>query len=235
LTLKSLHYSDDQRNFTFDKYCTAHVDQHNRHATLAKWNVKPLEETMKIHYFVGGITDPSFASVKSTILVDHQKFQDFDTVMRLYVNYKCSQKAETPTHQARNVSALQGHGGGRQGHGGCGRGGQGGLGRHLSGGVPQEEVSKVTTVKAWYYSPEDYAKFIPAKKQKHYQLMLAKKAARNSGRTNNTSATVAELTTAVSAVSAAALAISELTAATTKRAAAECEETKDDDAIVKPK
>ncbi len=28
LTLKSLHYSGDWRNFTFDKYCTAHVD-HN--------------------------------------------------------------------------------------------------------------------------------------------------------------------------------------------------------------
>jgi hypothetical protein len=28
LTLKSLHYGGDQRNFTFDKYCTVHVDQH---------------------------------------------------------------------------------------------------------------------------------------------------------------------------------------------------------------
>ncbi len=93
----------------------------------------------------------------------------------------------------------------------------------------------MTTVKTWYYSPEDYAKFTPTEKHKHYQLMLAKKATRNSGRTNNTSATVAELTTAVSTVSAAALAISELAAATTKRAAAECEETKDDDAIVEPK
>jgi hypothetical protein len=43
-TLKALHYSGDQRNFTFDKYCTAHVDQHNRHAALAKWDVAPLEE-----------------------------------------------------------------------------------------------------------------------------------------------------------------------------------------------
>jgi hypothetical protein len=57
------------------------------------------------------------------------------------------------------------------------------------------------------------------------------KAARNSGKTNNGSATVAELTAAISAVSAAALAISELTAATTKRAAAECGETNDIDAI----
>ncbi len=50
-TLKSLHYSDDWKNFTFVKYCTAHVDQHNHHAALAEWNVKPLEETMQIHYF----------------------------------------------------------------------------------------------------------------------------------------------------------------------------------------
>jgi hypothetical protein len=93
----------------------------------------------------------------------------------------------------------------------------------------------VTTVEARYFSPEDYAKFTPAEKQKHFQLMQAMKAARNSGRTNNSSATVAELRTAVSAVSAAALAISELTAATTKRSAAECGETNDSDAIGKPK
>jgi hypothetical protein len=40
LTLNSLHYSGDRRNFTFDKYCTAHVDQYNCHTALAEWNVK---------------------------------------------------------------------------------------------------------------------------------------------------------------------------------------------------
>jgi hypothetical protein len=49
LTLKNLHYSGDRKNFNFDKYCTAHVEQHNRHAALAKYGVTPLEETMKIH------------------------------------------------------------------------------------------------------------------------------------------------------------------------------------------
>jgi hypothetical protein len=34
--------------------------------------------------------------------------------MRLYVNCKCMQKAEVPTYQACNVSALQGCRGGRQ-------------------------------------------------------------------------------------------------------------------------
>ncbi len=65
--------------------------------------------------------------------------------------------------------------------------------------------------------------------------MQAKKAIKTSGRTNKSSATVAELMTAISAVSAAASAISELTATTTKRSAAECGEIYDDDAIVEPK
>ncbi len=61
--------------------------------------------------------------------------------------------------------------------------------------------------------------------------MRALKAARSPAKTSNSSATVAELTTAISAVSAAASAISDLTAATTKCAATECEETNDSDAI----
>jgi hypothetical protein len=35
-TLKALHYGGDRRNFTFDKYCTTHVDQHDCHTALAK-------------------------------------------------------------------------------------------------------------------------------------------------------------------------------------------------------
>ncbi len=41
----------------------------------------PLEDSTKIHFFEEGITDLSFGSVKSTILVDHQKLQDIDIVM----------------------------------------------------------------------------------------------------------------------------------------------------------
>jgi hypothetical protein len=196
--------------------------------------VPPLEESMKIHYFEDEITNPSFATVKSMILVDRTRFQDFESMMRVYVNFKRSQKAEAPAQQIRNVSALHGRGGSRQGRGGCGRGGQGGTGGRLNGGIPQEEINKVMTVEARYYSPDEYAKFTPAKKQKHFQLMRAAKAARSPAKTSKSSATVAELTTAISAVSAAASAISELTAASTKHAAAECGETNDSEVIVVP-
>jgi hypothetical protein len=79
-------------------------------------------------------------------MVGRQKFQQFDAVMQLYVNFKCLQKAEAPTYQAHNVSALQGCGGGRQGHGGHGGGRNGGPNARVLGLVPQEEVDKVTTV-----------------------------------------------------------------------------------------
>ncbi len=92
----------------------------------------------------------------------------------------------------------------------------------------------MTTVEAHYYSADEYAKFTPAKKQKHFQLMRAAKAAKSPAKNSSTSATMAELTSAVSAVSTAASAISELTVASTKRAAADCEVTNDSDAYDKP-
>ena len=56
----------------------------------------PLEESMKIHYFEDGITDPLLAGVKTTILVDRTRFEDFDSVMRVYVDFKRAQKPEAP-------------------------------------------------------------------------------------------------------------------------------------------
>ncbi len=88
----------------------------------------------------------------------------------------------------------------------------------------------MTTVEARYYSADEYAKFTPAKKQKHFQLMRAAKAAKSPAKTSSTSTTIAELTSAVNAVSAAALAVSELTAASAKRDTADCEVTNNNDA-----
>jgi hypothetical protein len=87
LTLKNLHHGGDYKNFNFNKYCTTQMEQHNWHAALAVFGVAPLEESIRIHYFEDGITDLSFCSVKSIIMVDRQKFQDFDfdTGMQLFV------------------------------------------------------------------------------------------------------------------------------------------------------
>ena len=83
LTLKTLFYSGDRKNYTLDKYCTAHVEQCNQLNALLEFGVQGLDKAMKIYYFEEGIKDVSFNSVKTTILVDRKKFTDFNSVMNL--------------------------------------------------------------------------------------------------------------------------------------------------------
>ena len=43
---------------------------------------------MKIHYFQEGIKDDSFDPVRTMILADRSKFQEFNSIMNLYTNFK---------------------------------------------------------------------------------------------------------------------------------------------------
>ena len=146
---------------------------------------------MKIHYFEDGIKDSSFDSVKTTILVDRQKFQDFDSVMLLYVNFKRTQKNDIPS-QGCNVPAItqgrgSGSGSGRQGRGGssrgrgsgCGGGGRGGPNSRVQGLVPKEEIDKVTNIENKRYPLEIYNNFTPAQKATHWQLCNPEKTPRS--------------------------------------------------------
>jgi hypothetical protein len=53
-SLKPKIYQGDRKNFNFDKYCLAHVAEHNRHTSLVEYDNAPLEESMKIHNLVFG-------------------------------------------------------------------------------------------------------------------------------------------------------------------------------------
>ena len=216
-TLQNLYYQEDRKNYNFDKYCTAHVEQHNLHAGLVEFGISELQDKMKIMYFEDGIKDPSFASVKSTILANRAMFQDFDAVMQLYVNtYRSNKKTEST--QTRKISALQGRGdGGRGGGGGRGRGrGRGDPSKRKRGIVPQSEVDRVTNVEARWYPDEEYKLFTPAMRAKHWQIW--KKDADQEPGTGPTSAskartTIKELTTSLSEARSV---ISELTNLTSK-------------------
>ena len=93
-SLKSKIYQGDRTNWNFDKYCLAHVAEHNRHASLVEYDVAPLEESTKIHYFEEGIKDPTLDAAWNAILVNRTQFPDFDSVMQLYVTSKRGQKSE---------------------------------------------------------------------------------------------------------------------------------------------
>jgi hypothetical protein len=96
-TLKALHYSGDRKNFMFDKFGSAHVEQHNRHAALAKFKLDVVSNEMRIHYFQEGIKGVSSNIVKGTIMTAQatypQIFTDFDPVMNLYMTFKHSQRS----------------------------------------------------------------------------------------------------------------------------------------------
>jgi hypothetical protein len=235
-TLKTLFYSGDLKNYNFDKYCTAHMEQHNRLSALLEYGVKGLDEKMTIHYFKEGNKDDSFNSVKTMILADHKKFPDFISVMNLYSNFKRSQKNDIAP-QGRTISILnQGRGGGGRGCGRSGRGrGRGGNSRS-SGIVPQEEVNKVTDIEAKRYPDEIYLTFTPAQKAKHWQLMHPgqtpgtgpAKGARG-GAAATASGMTSQIAEFISATPTAATRILDLTAAAQKHAAGdeESDQTRD--------
>ncbi len=169
-TLKNLYYSGDRANYKFDKYCTAHVEQHNRHAAHAEYGDSPLEESMKTLYFQDRIKDSTLKPVRASIVLGRSKgeFQDFDSVMQFYMTFKRSQKSTTPTTR---VSAVTTRPVGGRGGGGCGRGGGRGDPEARKRGLPsQAEIDKCTHIEKKRYPKEEYLKFTPAEKAKHWQL-----------------------------------------------------------------
>jgi hypothetical protein len=222
--LKNLHYSGDRANFTFDKYCTAHVEQHNQHAALQEYGIKPLEERDKILHFQQGIKDPTFEPVRSSIIIGkaYGKFQDFDSVMTTYMTFKRAQTSLAPTSR---VSAMSTKSDGRRG--GAKRDDAEARKRGLP---PQAEIDKCTHIVKKHYSKAEYKKFTPAEKARLWQLnnpgVTPGTGKKTSGKRSAESmdSKIAALTTAMtSAVSV----ISSLSNATTKMADSSASETPD--------
>ncbi len=163
-TLKNLHYSGERANFTFDKYCMAHVEQHNQHAALQEYGIKPLEERDKILHVQQGIKDPTFEPVHSSIIVSKAdgKFQDFDSVMTTYMTFKQAQMSLAPTSR---VSAVSTKSDGRRG--GAKRDDAEARKRGLP---PQADIHKCTYIVKKHYSKAEYCKYTPAKKARLWQL-----------------------------------------------------------------
>ena len=103
---------------------------------------------MKILYFEDGIKDPSLDAARNAILVDRTRFQDFESVMNMYVTSKRSQKSESGVSPGRQISAATGGRGGGRGVCGAGRSsrGWGDPNAQRKGLVSQAKIDKVTTV-----------------------------------------------------------------------------------------
>jgi hypothetical protein len=168
--LQSFKYEGDQKNFNFDKYVTLHVEQHNQHSDLTEYGVKPLDESLKIHWFQDGIKCTTLDAVKAAITTNKEKYSKFDSVKDAYVDFN---RTMTPTldPRTRQIATV---GAGRDGGGRSRQTGRGGGQRtgdsRKKGLVPQSEIDKQTHITIRDYSPDEYKRLTPAEKAKLWQL-----------------------------------------------------------------
>ena len=153
--LQSFRYEGDRKNFNFDKYVTLHVEQHNQHADLTEYGVKPLDESLKIHWFQDGIKCTTLDAVKAAITTNKEKYSKFDSVKDAYVDFK---RTMTPTiapltRQVASVGTGR-DGGGRPRQPGRGAGQR--TGDRKKGLVAQSEIDKQTHITIRDYSPDEY-------------------------------------------------------------------------------
>ena len=176
--LQSFRYEGDRKNFNFDKYVTLHVEQHNLYSDLTEYGVKPLDESLKILWFLDGIKCVSLDAVKASIFTNKDKYSQFDSVKDAYVDFK---RTMTPTldPKSRQVAIV---GTGRGGGGRSRQTGRGGGPRtndsQKKGLIAQSEIDKQTHITDKEYSPDEYNRLTPAEKAKLWQLRNPNKTPR---------------------------------------------------------
>ena len=172
--IASLSYKGEQKNWGWDKYVDAHIEQHIIAKNLMPYGYSGIDERSKIRHLLGGISDPGLHPVTCNILAMKEEDKTFTKCATMYTDFirACGNSANP--RQDRNgrqiSSVLTGRGGSRR-RGGGGRGdgrgrGGGGRGGGRSAGVPdQADVDKVNWLQAnKYYTAKEYANFNPAEK-----------------------------------------------------------------------
>ena len=94
--LQSLRYDGERRGFTFDKYCSLHVQGHVDHDDLQQYRVMPLSDALKILWFQNGITDKTLDAVRASINASPGSFTTYTAVQDAYVNFRLQQKQTDP-------------------------------------------------------------------------------------------------------------------------------------------
>jgi hypothetical protein len=172
--IASLSYKGEQKNWGWDKYVDAHIEQHIIAKNLMPYGYSGIDERSKIRHLLGGISDPGLHPVTVNILAMREEDKTFTKCATMYTDFirTCANSVGPRQDRGRQISSVHtGRGGGR-GRGGGGRGdgrGRGGGRRGRGGargdGVPdQADVDKVTWLEAKYYAAKEYANFNAAEK-----------------------------------------------------------------------
>jgi hypothetical protein len=172
--IASLSYKGEQKNWGWDKYVDAHIEQHIIAKNLMPYGYSGIDERSKIRHLLGGISDPGLHPVTCNILAMKEEDKTFTKCATMYTDFirACGNSANPrQDRNGRQISSVLTGRGGSRGRGGGGRGdgrgrGGGGRGSGRSAGVPdQADVDKVNWLQAnKYYTAKEYANFNPAEK-----------------------------------------------------------------------
>ena len=167
--IASLSYKGEQRNWGWDKYVDAHIEQHIIAKNLMPYGYSGIDERSKIRHLLGGISNPGLHPVTVNILAMREEDKTFTKCATMYTDFirTCANSVGPRQDRGRQISSVHtGRGGGR-GRGGGGRGDGRGRGRGgaRKDGVPdQADVDKVTWLEPKYYPTKEYLKFNAAEK-----------------------------------------------------------------------
>jgi hypothetical protein len=172
--IAGLSYKGEQKNWGWDKYVDAHIEQHIIAKNLMPYGYSGIGERSKIRHLLGGISNPGLHPVTCNILAMKEEDKTFTKCATMYTDFIRTCGNSVNPRQDRNghqiSSVLNGRGGGR-GRGGGGRGdgrgrGEGRRGGGRSAGVPdQADVDKVNWLQAnKYHTAKEYVNFNPAEK-----------------------------------------------------------------------
>jgi hypothetical protein len=172
--IANLSYKGEQKNWGWDKYVDAHIEQHIIAKNLMPYGYSGIDERSKIRHLLGGISDPGLHPVTCNILAMKEEDKTFTKCATMYTDFirACGNSANPrQDRNGRQISSVLTGRGGSRGRGGGGRGdgrgrGGGGRGSGRSAGVPdQADVDKVNWLQAnKYYTAKEYANFNPAEK-----------------------------------------------------------------------
>jgi len=95
------------KNWGFEKYVLAHMDQHTILEKLTEHGHSGIDETSKIRHFSRGITDPEMETVKGSVSANSLTLDTFDKVVATYRTFIESRRHHTKDPKTTiNVSSV---------------------------------------------------------------------------------------------------------------------------------
>ena len=85
--IASLSYKGEQRNWTWDKYVDAHIEQHIIAKNLMPYGYSGIDERSKVRHLLGGISDPGLAPVSCNILAMREEDKTFTKCATMYTDF----------------------------------------------------------------------------------------------------------------------------------------------------